>query len=169
VQTPDFNQPNTLVASSAAIRTKSLPLLAPIPLVPSRYLQCFRCVGYAAFVFCVTVALWPFVPTYPVLAIVPVVLAIWSWRWLIANRAHRLEQGTLVYSMRGWEFTAPNGQVHSLLLKGEVLIWPALVILPFVDAKTDKPYPLVIAQDSLAPADFARLRTWLRTCLEPKV
>lgn len=62
-----------------------------------------------------------------------------------------------------------QGAPQKYQLSGEVLCWPLLIILPFESADTGKKRYLLIANDALLPADRARLRTWLRVCLKPKV
>lgn len=145
-----------------------MPLLAPISFVPSLNLKRLRLIGYGLFALSFGTALWPFLSDYPALMVLLVLLVIGLGYWLKPARQAQLA-GTLAYSERGWVLQPSDGQQdRRLQLKGEVLIWSGLVILPFWDMKAQRLVRVVIAADSVSAADFARLRTWLRRNLVPK-
>lgn len=178
--TPDFNPSPTAASTNSPTLTSvgaaakaALPLLAPIPFVPSPSLWRLTLAGSCLFGLSVGVALWPFLADYPALGLL--LLLMLAWIGYSLQCAHRSRfSGVLGHSgqdlsERGW-ILQTNGeqQDRRMQLNGEVLIWPGLVILPLTDGQTQQPLRLVLAADSVTAADFARLRTWLRRSLVPK-
>lgn len=108
--------------------------------------------------------------------------AIMQWIWLtvlvsgflilvisarsIARR--RLEQeGLLALTETGWRWLKGNTS-SELILRGEVLVWSGLIILPFTERSGRRRKTLVLLPDNAAAEDLRRLRVWLLTTV-PRV
>jgi hypothetical protein len=79
----------------------------------------------------------------------------------------RCVPGTLSFSGHHW-LLEQEGRTRQLVLAGEVLCWPWLIILPLRDMASSKIRWLLVFSDALNNEDNARLRRWLRACLTPK-
>lgn len=168
MQTPDFNHSvsATSLIPTAATKTR---LLAPVSFVPSRCLWRLTLVAYGLFALSFLGALWPFLNDHPALIALLFIAVAWLG-YLLKQVGQQRLAGTICYSERGWVLhSGADNSARRLQLKGEVLIWPGLVILPFMEIKTQRMLPVVIAADSVSAADFARLRSWLRRHLVLKV
>jgi len=175
VQTPDFNHSSSITSLLPTAAAKT-PLLAPVSFVPSRCLWRLKLAAYGLFALSFCGALWPFLNDHPALIVLLFMTAVWLG-YLLKRAGQQRLAGTLCYSESGWVLHAGvdkslnhlQHQARCLQLKGDVLIWPGLVILPFVEIKTQRSLSVIIAVDSVGAADFARLRSWLRRRLVPKV
>ena len=90
---------------------------------------------------------------------VAIVISVYlSYRhyWPIAKQVLR-------YGIYGWALEDSQG-VRRMHLKGRVLIWPGLIILPFLDS-SGKKVTLLLLSDSACSQDLRRLRVLLRTGL----
>lgn len=110
--------------------------------------------------------------------------ALWSWLlsdkrvllglvtvWIILffsvlkiRRRRVLQYGVLSLEMAGWFWLDAHGR-NAWQLKGEVAVWPWLIILPFVVSSNGRATSLVLLPDSMSTDDWRHLRIWLRTVL----
>lgn len=149
------------------ISTKLLPLF-PVSFAPSQNLWRLTLTGYCLFGLSLGAALWPFLGEYPALGLLLLLMLAFVFYSLSCKYRDRFG-GILTYSEQGWILQISGDQQRRRLqLNGDVLIWPGLVILPFVDVRTQRVLRLVLAVDSVNAKDFARLRSWLRRHLVPK-
>jgi len=165
VQIPGFKK--TAESSLIVSSSKPLPVLAAVSIFPSPGLLCFYRCAYLLLAACLLSAIFPWLVTNVVWLVL--LLAGWLGLW----RTYKHQQGNffageLWFEQGDWSLMA-MGETRKYQLAGEVLCWSLLIILPLREVDTGKCRYLLIANDALSPADGARLRTWLRVCLKPKV
>jgi hypothetical protein len=73
-------------------------------------------------------------------------------------------QGVLSLTSSAWRWRDHRDE-QVFALKGEVVVWPWLVILPFVNVSSRRKHTLILLVDSLSEDDLRHLRVWLRTML----
>lgn len=167
---PDFKKTadlQPLAAASLSIPTKPLPSLAVVTVGYSRNLvHCYRLV-YGCFVMGLLLAGSTQVSQYnsgwaAVFVALMVVLCC-----LYRRQVVQVFTGTIWSEQGNWVLRR-GALTKKYVLAGEVTCWPFVVVLPLRDQESQQLRYLVIAADSISPADNARLRTWLRVCLRPR-
>lgn len=153
-----------LAAGSSVL--KPLPLLAAVPIQYSRMGFLFYRCSYFAFALSLLLALYSYCVEQPLWILV--LIFCWGGLWLVYRRQiTNLVTGALGYSGDGW-MLEQNGRACQLVLAGEVLCWPWVIVLPLREVAGGKTRRLFIFSDALSKDDNARLRRWLRACLTPK-
>jgi hypothetical protein len=110
-------------------------------------------------------------------ALAPWLFTHWFWLFVLCSGLcglvasvlylggkRRESAGVLSLTETGWRWRA-NNSCSELVLKGELVVWPGLIILPFKERFGQRRKILVLLSDSGAPADLRHLRVWLRTLL----
>lgn len=91
-------------------------------------------------------------------------ILLWAWKQYSPRRMVKR-----LWADQGKWFLSSMGITQTLVLSGEVLVWPWVVILTLnADSNKAKSLYLVIMSDAVTDADFRRLSCWLRVCLKPK-
>lgn len=157
-------QPEATVQPASS--KKTLPPLAAITVGKSSGLVNLYRLIYGAFAAGLLVALLPWLTN-----------RYWWWAilivlWLCLRKSYKAQvagifHGSIWYEQGLWHVKS-NGGVIRYVLTGEAVCWPFLLILPLREKGARKIRHLMIAEDSLSPADNARIRRWLRVCLKPK-
>lgn len=154
-------------ALSSAVKSKTSGVdLAPFVVSPSIILWCLELAIYSGFSCAASVALFPFfLSAY-----------YWSIVWLVfcgviafelrkawrATHAARIE---LSIQKNVWRLkTADRECVVEPF--DEILLWPAVIILPLREIDSRKKHRIVILQDSVKKDDWRRLRVWLKTAFK---
>ena len=147
--------------------SKPLPVLVVVSIFPSTGLLYFYRCTYLLLAACLLSAIYPWlISNFAWLVLL--LAGLWGlWR-SYKHQQKNLLVGELWFERGDWSLKA-MGVTGKYQLAGEVLCWPLLIILPLSELDTGKCRYLLIASDSLSPADGARLRTWLRVCLKTKV
>lgn len=171
MQIPGFKKAvDSLSDSSSSL--KPLPALAPVAVSLSRQLiYCYQ-IAYLLLAMCLLLVVSPWLIVDPAWVIFLAVTWLVLWVGYLHQKIN-LFVGTLWFEQRHWSLQQDGTQGRKIIKKyqlaGEVLCWPLLIILPLQEVDNKKRKYLLIANDALSPADRARLRTWLRVCLKPKV
>jgi hypothetical protein len=145
---------------------KPLPLLVAVRINTSlRRSILYRCT-YCIFALSILFAFYPFAREQPawLFGVTMCIYGLWK---MYRNEATAARTGSLGFVGNNWVFEHPNGR-SQLELKGEVLCWPWIIILPFREFTNGKMRRLVIFSDAISKEDNARLRAWLRASLIPK-
>lgn len=158
---------------SADNRSKALPDLAALVISPSGVLRFIYRTAYSLFALAITLALYPYL-TDPdshtvqrILLLMLLVLFVLLLWYGFKRQMAAIPQGCLAYQAQRWQLTGA-GIRQDFHLRGAVLCWPWVIILPLSELESGTKQTLVLAKDALSAADQARLRTWLRACLRPK-
>lgn len=164
MQIPGFKKIPESLSVSPAI--KPLPALAVVSVMRSHNLIYFYCIFYSSFIACMLAALFPRLNEQPwwlvfiaLFAVVAVILCHHQLTKIFVGKLW-VEQGT--WNLQG------NRASGSYELVGDVYCWSLIILLPLRHQQTGKLIYLVLARDSVSPADNARVRTWLRVCLRPR-
>jgi hypothetical protein len=164
VPIPDFNKNKSDVSPRQRRKSPVQNIrLRPLRVRPSAQLWRLQWVTH---LLLSVLLLWVFIPWLHVAWIWPIGL-LSAWIGLGVNLyflwCKRFKQtGSLEFGETGWRWCDEEGHCD-LVLKGSVIVWPALVILPFKGGRRQKQMTLVLLSDSLAPGELRRLRVWLRT------
>lgn len=142
-----------------------MPRLEPIQVRPS--VKIWR-VQLALHSLLALLLLWAFLPWLTVAWYWPVLL-FFSLSGLFASIFYlrsKLQDaaGFLGVMETGWYWRDKSGG-YDLLLNGELVVWPGLIVLPFKERSSRRRKTLVLVSDSCAAEDLRRLRVWLRTVL----
>lgn len=103
-------------------------------------------------------ALWPWGWGARFGALAVCVLLLWHLRYRYRGRA--CEAGELAFDRGLWTWHS-KGEIRSLALAGELLVWPWLIILPFRETTGPRRWHLVLLPDSADADDLRRLRVLL--------
>jgi len=167
VQIPAFKKAvDTDVIAADSPVLKPLPMLAAVYINHSRFgVLLYRC-SYAVFALSLLLVFYPFIIEQPLWLLVLILCC--SGLWLSYRREiGRCVTGALSFSGHHW-LLEQEGRACQLMLAGEVLCWPWLIILPLRELASDKIRWVLIFGDAVNKDDNARLRRWLRACLTPK-
>lgn len=166
MQIPGFKKAaRSLSSSNAASSLKPLPPLAVVSVHHSLLLTYGYRLIYACFAISILIVLLPRLGHFLWLGLL---VLLWCGLWrLYRQQVTSLFEGKVWYENDEWYIRHGAGDSR-YLLAGEVVCWSFMLVLPLRDQKTGSIRYVVIANDSLSPADNARLRTWLRVCLRPK-
>ncbi|MFO1388876.1 protein YgfX [Cellvibrio sp.] len=153
-------------ALSSAESKKSGVDLAPFFIAPSIMLWRLELAIYSGFLCAASVALFPFFLSAYYWPIVWLVFCGFiafelrkAWR---ATHAARIE---LSIQKNVWRLkTADRECVVEPF--DEILLWPAVIILPLGEIDSRKKHRIVILQDSVKKDDWRRLRVWLKTAFK---
>ena len=154
-------------ALSSAVKSKTSGVdLAPFVISPSNTLWRLELALYRVLLCAVSVALFPFFLSafyWPVVWLLFSAFVAFELRraWQ-ATHASRLEVSV---QKNVWRLkTADKECVVEPF--DEILLWPAVIILPLREIDSRKKHRIVILQDSVKKDDWRRLRVWLKTAFK---
>lgn len=155
----------TSALNSAAESKKTGVDLAPFLIAPSVILWRLELAIYSGFLCAASVALFPFFLSAYYWPIVWLVFCGFiafelrtAWR---AKHAARLE---LSIQKNIWRLKHAEECVVEPF--DEILLWPAVIILPLREIDSRKKHRIVILKDSVKKDDWRRLRVWLKTAFK---
>lgn len=156
--------------NSSLIESKKTGVdLAPFVISPSIILWRMELALYGGFLCAASVALFPFFLS----------ALYWPVVWLVVcgsvafelRRAWRVKHAApqeLSIQKNVWRIKNTDGEC---LVEpfDEILLWPAVIILPMKEIESGKKHRIVIFQDSVKKEEWRRLRVWLRMGLRNAV
>lgn len=141
-------------------------MLAAVYINPSRFGSLLYRYSYAVFALSLLLVFYPYIGEQPLWLLVSILCCFGLWL-LYRQEIGRTVTGALSFSGHHW-LLEKDGCICQLVLAGEVLCWPWLIILPLREIASGKIRWILIFGDAVNKSDNARLRRWLRACLTPK-
>lgn len=157
--------PKTSIRNSSDSNLPKNVDLGAIVFTPSQYLWRAHVAVYAVMLISAAYALAPFLLSNIYWALMLIgFLTLLLFALYRAKKINNKPAITLEVRPDQWRlFDA--GNETKVVLEGEVLLWPRLIILPLKEIPSGAKRYLVALPDSLSKNDWRRLSVWLKICL----